>query len=472
MSDIIGQEHYSQSTLEPTTRKWTESKYPWMKQWWFLLLAALLVSVTIVGLLQWPFRMTRLVVVPVEGLAALIVLSTFAIMLAQDRIPRGMLVILAITLIWGIVVFFEGQTLAMFLWGWWRFFAYPLIGLFTYLVTANNPKGFAEWFIKFCIALLALQLVVQAVMFAMGYPVGDQLGGTLGRRGTGELSMVVFLINSIALGHWLTTSQLKYVVPVLLMSAGSAILGEMKFYFFAIAVILLLIFVLNVLQGGRFRKLFVFIAIAVLGAFILVPIFNATLTQYHKNSLEEFFDLDELTGYLMHTSVDSQGVAYIGRGYAPIYAWQGMQRDSTTILFGYGLGSRTTSNELGISGAGMQSDAFSAYRGVNTTTLASWMLEYGLVGMAVFLLIIIWTVMQLFRYLRTRPDIYQTSLTYGLILYTSLWPVWIWYSDVWAGQVMKALYWIALGYILGQALAPKKQAPSPARLPRNKPTPR
>ena len=116
-----------------------------------------------------------------EGAAALIAFFTFTFMMKENKIPQVVLLILGITFIWGIVSVFEGQSPAALAWGWWRFFKYPLAGLFAYLVI-DSPKDFAKWFFKFCLALLAFQVGVQLVMYAMGYPISDELAGTFGTR--------------------------------------------------------------------------------------------------------------------------------------------------------------------------------------------------------------------------------------------------------------------------------------------------
>lgn len=432
-----------------------------MKQWWFLLLAMLFVFEVITPFLQWPIGLPKTVILATEGAVALTVFSAFAVMLTEDRIPKGMLVILGMTLVWGVVAFFEGQSLATFLWGWWRFFAFPLVGVFTYLVI-GDPKGFAEWFIKFCLALLAFQVMVQIIMFGLGYPVGDNMSGTLGKNGVMQFTMMVFFVTCMAVGHWMVTNQLKYLLWALVLGTAGSVLDTTKFYFFGIVAILLVALALNMVQGGRFRRLIIFLGIISLGAVVIVPVFNKLAAPLDNKMLQDYLDPDVLIEYLMYTNINTSGGGYVGRGYAPIYAWEQLQRDMTTTLFGYGLGSRTTSTLLGLTGAGFQEDIY----GVNGSTLGAWMLEYGLFGMLLFLLVIIWITMRLFQYLKTNPEPYKASIAYGLILFTAFWPVWIWYHNVWSGEVMKALYWISLGYILRQAFAPPpRPASSRVRLP-------
>lgn len=447
--------------MEPHAEDRAEARYPWMKQWWFLLLAMLFVFEVITPFLQWPLGLPKAVILATEGTAALIVFFTFAIMLTEDRIPKGILVILGITLVWGLVAFFEGQPLATFLWGWWRFFAFPLVGVFTYLVI-GNPKGFAEWFIKFCLGLLAFQVLVQLIMLGLGYPMGDNMAGTLGWHGVMQFTMMTFFVVSIGLGHWIASNQLKYMLIAVSLSAIGSVLSATKFYFFILPVMLGVTFAISMIQGGRIRTFIISIIVLLTGVSVLVPIFNSQLLENSNIGLQDYLDPDIALNYLMYANVNTSGRSYVGRGYAPVYAWQQLQRDTTTILFGHGLGSRTSSSQLGLSGVGFQNDIF----GVNGTALSTWMFEYGIIGLFVFLLILAWITMRLFQYLKTNPEPYKASIAYGLILFTAFWPVWIWYHNVWSGEVMKALYWISLGYILRQAFAPPpRPASSRVRLP-------
>ncbi|MBW7959087.1 MAG: hypothetical protein H3C69_05975 [Candidatus Promineofilum sp.] len=436
-----------------------------MKQWWFLLLAMLFISEATVPFLRWPIGMPKATMVLTEGISALVAALTFAFMLTKDRIPKGMLVILGITLVWGIVAFFEGQSLAMFLWGWWRLFLYPLVGLFTYLVI-GDPKGFAGWFIKFCMGFLAFEVVVQIIMYLLGFPPGDDLAGTFGWHGVNPFTMMAFFVACMGLGHWMVTNQLKYMLLALSLGAIASVLNVTKFYFFAIVPLSLTAFVLNVGQSGRLRKLIVFVSLSLLGVIVIVPMLDAQLAIKDNTTLQDYLDPDMVMRYIMTTKINTNDATYIGRGYAPIYSWERLQRDTTTMLFGYGLGSRSSSDALGLVGAGFRNDVFGTFYDINSTTLGNWMLEYGLVGIGLFLGMIIWIDMQLFRYLKTKPEPDKAAIAYGLILFTSFWPVWIWYHNVWSAQIMKALYWISLGYILRQAFAPPpRPASSRVRLP-------
>jgi cell division protein FtsW (lipid II flippase) len=106
---------------------------------------------------------------------------------------------------------------------------------------------------------------------------------------------------------------------------------------------------------------------------------------------------------------------------------------------------------LGVSGSALEGDV---YGGVGTTTLSTWMYEYGFMGLILFQIFNLWVVVKLFRHARRVSDPYQAALAYGLILFTLFWPVWTWYHKAWIAGVMMILYWIAIGYTFRQIYHP------------------
>lgn len=425
-----------------------EPKYPWMREWWFRLLAVLFLAELFTPFLQWPFGLPKMVELSLHGTFGLILAATFIIMLTEDRIPKSILVLLGISLIWGIVALDEGQSIPAFVWGWYRMFRYPLIGIFTYLAI-DNPKDFAKWFFKFCVALLAFQVGVQIVMYAMGFPISDEMGGTFGWRGVAKYIMMVFIIVSMAIGHWLATRDLKYLVVSLALGLVGSILSATKFYLIGVVLMLGVAGLIQMVWGGKFRQLLTFLLIILLIGAVFLPIYNNFLVnELGLPTLQETLQGDVLEEYLFFSELTEVGVYDIGRGQSAIYGWQQIQRDEITTLFGFGLGTRSSSALLGIGGASFQNDL---YGGAPSTSLSAWLQEYGLVGLVVFLIIIVWINMQLFRFARRFTDPYQLSLVYGLIIFTSCWPVWLFYIDVTAAGVLLILYCVSLGYIFRQA---------------------
>jgi len=421
-----------------------------MKEWWFRLLALLFLAELFVPFLRWPLGAPKIVELAIHGLAGLLLLAAFATMLKKDRIPKGVLVILGITLIWGIVSLVDGQSLLAFGWGWYQMFRYPLIGLFAYLAM-DDPKDFARWFVRFCFALLIFQVGVQIVMYAMGYEISDNMGGTFGAFGVAKYIMMVFFVSSVMIGHWLVTRDLKYLALSLVLGFIGSILSGTKFYLIGMVLMLGLAAITQLAFSGKMRQFVVFLFLFFVVGTVFIPITNYFLVEIGESTLDEFLQDDYiLDRYLFAVTVNPYtGEYYLGRGESLVYSWQQIQHGMSTTLVGYGLGSRSSSSMLGVGGVKFQSDI---YGGVTLSSgLGTWIQEYGLIGLTVFLLIAVWINMQLFRFMRRLIDPYQRSLVLGLIIYTSCWPVWLFYTDLTSAGVMAMMYCVAIGYIFRQA---------------------
>jgi hypothetical protein len=457
---MVGQDNPYQVKPVPQLAERVGPKYPWMRQGWFRLLALLFILEALTPFLQWPIGLPRAITAGMEAAAALLVLFAFAFMLKEDKIPKIVPLILGITLIWGIVSVFEGQSPAALAWGWWRMFKYPLVGLFTYLYI-DSPKDFARWFIRFCVMLLIFQVGVQLVMYAMGYPINDDLAGTFGRKGVMQFTMMLFFVVSIGMGYWLATQKWKLLLFLLTVGLVGSTLNATKFYLLGIVVLLAATLLIHLIRGSQIRQLVVFAVLLAMAAAIAVPLYNNFLVnQQGLPPLQDYLKPEVMERYLfVEAEVADTGTYYFGRGMAISYAWQQIQRDATTTLFGFGLGSRSSSTVLGVAGASLQSDL---YGGVSTTTLSTWIQEYGLVGTLLFQAIAIWIVIQLFRFVRRTSDPYQAALAYGLILFTLFWPLWFWYHKAWLAGVMLILYWVSLAYLFRQMHLQPRRAPDRA----------
>ncbi len=129
------------------------------------------------------------------------------------------------------------------------------------------------------------------------------------------------------------------------------------------------------------------------------------------------------------------------------YALQIIQRDGTTQLFGMGLGTRSSSSGLGITGTGLETDL---YGGAAGTGLLIMIQEMGIVGLAVFSLFCLWVSWRFFKDSRQHSNTSLAALQIGMVLYTLFWPVWLWYQKPWAFGVMMILYWVTMGFIFSR----------------------
>lgn len=446
---MAGIEHpYAKSERAVAAQQPERAQTGWMRTWWFRLLALLFFTELIVPFLLWQAGLPRTADFFKEIVAGAIILLTLAYVMVNDRIPGGLLFVLGLTLIWGINAMMDGQGFGATAWGWWRTFKYPLLLIFAYSVP-RWPKHFAQWLIRFIVLILVFEVGFQLIQYAMGQPVGDSLAGTFGWKGVAQFTMFVFFAVCIALGHWVATGKWQLLLLVLVLGTVGSMLNVTKFYLFALVPLGIAGLALHMIRGGQFRQLFVYMALAVLGVVALVPIYNNFIANTRGlKPLQEYIQPETIETYLFNDGKgDVDGRYNLGRGLSITYAWQQIRRDGATTLFGYGLGSRTTSTALGLSG---QSALQDLYGDLDETGLGTFIQEYGVVGVTLFLLFNFWIIFKFLRFARHTTDPYQASLAYGLILFTFFWPLWLWYHRPWTAGVMMILYWISLGYVFRQ----------------------
>ena len=422
-------------------------------QWWFRLLAVLFIAEFIVPFILWQAGLPRSLDGFKELAAGLVVAVLFAYMMLRDRIPAAFLFILAVTLIWGLVSLLDGQGITATFWGWWRLLKYPLVGVFAFLVPRWPPDS-GRRLVKFLVLLLAFEVGVQALQFATGQPPGDSLAGTFGWKGVAQHTMLVFFVVSIGFGHWMATGEWKLLGFVLVLGLVGTMLSVTKFYLVGAAILGIVALVIHLVRGGKFRHLLVYILLAAVAAASFVPIYNNFIaTTRGLKPLQEYLTVESINDYLFKGDETTEsGVVKMGRGMAIVYAWQQIQRDYTTVFCGYGIGGRTSSTALGVSGSALQDDPTAGSGG---SGLSIWIQEYGVVGTALFLLLNTWIMWKLFRHARATSDPYQATLAYGMMLFTLLWPLWLWYKRPWAAGGMMMMYWITLGYLFQQIYGPR-----------------
>lgn len=390
------------------------------------------------------------------GITALTIMQ----MLVTDRIPRLLLLLTAVTVIGATVATFEGQSGAATLWGWWSLFKYPITALFLYL-QPHWPPRLAAWLVKGYFALLVVEVMLQLGQFATGEVPGDHLAGTFGRYGVGPLLYVVCLILCLAVAHWVVWDDWKILAGMLGLGFVASVLGEMKVFPVLTVVIGILGLLLYLANGGRLYK--ALLALLLLGGMLglFSVYYNAEVSAVRgTRRLEDYFQLTTLIGYLNFVGYDSEtGTYYLGRGFAMQYGWQLLQRDTTTLLFGYGLGARSESVSLGIVGEGLRQGYYGLFAG---TSLLVLMQELGVVGLAAFGSFLLWLTYTLLRYSASSADPNIRILCYGFVLYSTLWPVWLWYHTIWSFGAPMLLYWAPLGYLVRGAIDAQNTPPTTA----------
>ena len=129
---------------------------------WFLYLVlpavALAIDLFTPQLISWRILPGQIRWLSDVAVAAMLVIAVIR-MLVLDKIPWPFFLIIAATLLGVTVAIFEGQSVATTLYGWWRMFMYPMVGLYCYLIP-KWPNNFAPWLMRGALVLL-------------GFPGGD-----------------------------------------------------------------------------------------------------------------------------------------------------------------------------------------------------------------------------------------------------------------------------------------------------------
>jgi hypothetical protein len=264
--------------------------------------------------------------------------------------------------------------------------------------------------------------------------------------------MFVLFVLCLGLGRWLARRRWRSLVAVMVLGAAASVLGEMKLFPFAAAALgglALLLFMGGGRQRWRVLPFAILIGIALLG---FVTAYNSlVVTSRGARSLEEYLDPRILMEYLDRSDLtESEGILYstFGRNYGVAYGWNSIRQDTMTFLFGLGIGARGESRTLGTAGVGLQAGRLGVFTG---TSLLVMIQEQGLVGLAIWGSILVWIVVTLYRDIGRDPESEATELRYALLLFSLLWPLWLWYGKILLYRVPMLLYWFSLGYVMGEA---------------------
>jgi hypothetical protein len=380
---------------------------------------------------------------------AIIIAVAYLRMMMLNQIPAAAWVIVGFSLIGVSVALFRGQGILPTAWGLWMMFRYPIVGIYIYL-QPSYPERFPQYLRVFCVAVLALEVIVQIGQYLTGELPGDNLAGTFGSHGTGPLVMFILFAFCLALGHWLSQRQWKTVFWVLVLGIISSILGEMKIFLAATLALAALSVIFYIIQGGQLWKLVPFITLLGIAMWAFIFGYNTYVQGPGKVPLETFiFDPATRSSYLTSFSRSDHisGIYVMRRSYAMKYGWNAITVDPITFFFGYGIGARGESTTMGTAGVVMEANP----RVFSWSSLLVIMQEMGVVGLIGMAGFILWVTLALFRDIRRDPHSQAVEIRYALLLFSLLWPIWIWYHSVWNFRVAMLLYWGTLGYVFGES---------------------
>jgi hypothetical protein len=352
--------------------------------------------------------------------------------------------------VWIFAALFSGQGIAATVWGWWLMFQYPLVCLFSFL-QPEWPKEFSAKFLKFIFLVLILEVIVQLVQYLLGEIPGDNLAGTFGENGTGHLILFLNIVLCFAMGDWLQNQRWTYLTPTLVLGFVASILGEIKFFLVVMGVMGVLASFFYALKSKKLLNLIPYSFLMSLFALIFIPAYNLIIPSARNIPVDRYFrDAQLVEKYLnltIRTSDMRSNYYDLGRNYAAIYGWDQISNDPFTLIFGYGIGARSESKTLGIVGRALEQGNLGLTSG---TSLLIIMQETGLLGLLTLLVFMAAVVRNLLKQIKFEPDSDANGIRYGLILFTLLWPLWLWYNSAWMLRVPMLLYWVMLGYVMGK----------------------
>jgi hypothetical protein len=382
---------------------------------------------------------------------ALMMIGAYVRMMVYDRVPVVAWVIVWVSAAGLCVALLRGQGIGATAWGWWLMFQYPLVGLFAYL-QPRWPKDLPRLFRTTCVAILAAELVIQIVQYSAGETVGDNLSGTFGEHGTAKLLVFVSFVICLALGQWLAAGEWRTLVFVLAVGTVSAVLGEIKAFPVIALMLVMIAMVLFTIRNGQIWKLVPYVALIAGVVWAYAQFYNSIVpAALGAKPLQAYLEPGAVTEYLGGVSEvpgegEYSGRYHMGRNYALNLGWNAIRQDVPTFLFGMGLGARGESSTLGTAGVALLEGGAGLSTG---TSLLVMMQELGVVGMVILGLFVLWTVTTLMKGIDSRLGCDKAELRYALVLFSLLWPLWLWYSTVWTFRVPMLLYWASLGYVLG-----------------------
>jgi hypothetical protein len=391
-----------------------------------------------------------------QGGLLVVMCVTYARMMTQNRIP-----LVAWTIGWFSIFTFtlallEGQDVKTTLWGWFEFNEFLFVGLYVYL-TPRIYKNFPALLLKFCVAAMTLQVLVQIGQYLTGEPIGDNLAGTFGQHGVKDLFIFSTFTLAITLGVWLAARNNRLLLYVLSLCIVANVLAENKTFLIALVLMVALALVVFTTKRGEAWKAIPYGLLVVLAAWLFVLGYNQLVPTADRRPIQEYWlDEESLDLYMNNIREDADTGTYrLARSAAIEYGWQTiMKGDWVTRLFGFGIGARTESKTLGLQGIALQRDDVLYNTG---SSLLIMMQEIGTVGLLIIGLFLLWIFLALVGQIRRRPSSPATWLRYSVLIFSLLWPLWLWHGPAWTERVTILLYWATIGYLFREAQQPMAQ---------------
>jgi hypothetical protein len=357
----------------------------------------------------------------------------------KKRVPAIAFPIFVISLFGIIRALTLGESFLAIAWGWFVMFKYVIIALYLFYAL-DIPDRFVRGFFWVCLSLIIFELLIQIPEYLSGIPPGDSLAGTFGLLGTHELILLDTIVCCWAAARFIVNDDLWPFVVSLGVSAVSSVFCEGKVFIVIMTVLALSIIVLK--KHGTVVKKALYLGVGALSAWGFLTLYSMFFKGETPLSYVLFPDLTskyvENIRYLPET-----GYYDVGRLASLQISFAKVSGSPSTLLSGFGCGSATASQTLGISGSVIKAaGAFMFWRG----SLSHILLEYGLLGYVAILAIIVILLRIGWRMLNEGS--LDREIGFTIILYTLLLPLLLFYTYALEVGIPNIIFWSLVGYAL------------------------
>jgi hypothetical protein len=302
------------------------------------------------------------------------------------------------------------------------------------------------------IGLELLQIPITIIQ-ALHYTDWDFVGGTLGAASTGILALSALMVMALLFGFSQAYRKAGFAI-VALMLFIPAIVGEGKITF-VLGPLMILFLLTYRLAFLRVRAIFSLILFFLVYGLSLVAL-NALLPQ--ARSLNVLSSLSYTLQNYERPLANTGGIPRSRIGDLQ-FTFELLSVDASKILFGYGPGS--SSRAFAEVANGSLYRRFQEHDGLyfyfSFVQLSTTSLEYGLVGLTIFLLVLWKLYRYTKRFLSSVTDQYWWAIAWGFRGVMLVYVAGIVYWRVWSTEILASIFWLLAGCIVvqnGRVVAP------------------
>ena len=296
-----------------------------------------------------------------------------------------------------------------------------------------------QWLRGYVFYLFFIGLIQTPIVFIqynyLGWADADRLSGTFGRNQTPGVAIFLLTLFIYMSAKMIEEQRvrLSYVLVILYMSV-SPVLGEAKFYFLFLPLLIAFL-----IRSELFKRPLVSVGLLFFGILMIYGVDYVVVAtggwREGRNPLTYVTKLHEV----FQQETQEPTTERYERSYKFIYALKLAAESPRTIFLGNGAGSITHSY---VSQAHSSKAGYYSRWGLSSSAATiPWMLiEYGYLGTALFMLLL-WMIFRRGRSLRDSHDIELRIYGRMLEAMTFTYGAWLFYANAWQSDQMNFIYW-------------------------------